>query len=87
MDKSLQRKSKQGREFERENSVSNQELICEWDANLVKASEWVRSEPTRGSEESSRFVRDKLVGNRKLGRKREWDNKLVRRSDWVRKSL
>lgn len=51
-----------------------------------KAIEWVRSEPTRGSEEGSRFDRDKLVGNQKLGRKREWDNKLVR-SDWVRKSL
>lgn len=31
----------------------------------------MRSEPTRGSEEGSRFDRDKLVGNQKLGKKRE----------------
>lgn len=47
----------------------------------------MRSEPKRGSEEGSRFDKDKLVGNQKLGRKREWDNKLVRRSDWVRKEF
>lgn len=46
----------------------------------------MRSDPTRGSEEGSRFDKDKLVGNQKLGRKREWDNKL-RRNDWVRKEF